>query len=153
MPRAVSSCCSNTLVPNKCMIPLHQLLRHVGCHSSRRPESPSGRIFVIRSGDFYFLPQLWAPLAIRARRPLRSLHTHLPVFPQPDRHPMQKAQYMPPALSPPCGRCSRVPCYLSRFPYLFTLVTDLAQSVPILKTWKLTLAYDGTEFSGWQRSP
>jgi tRNA pseudouridine38-40 synthase len=32
-------------------------------------------------------------------------------------------------------------------------VTDLAQPAPDLQTWKLTLAYDGTGFSGWQVQP
>jgi tRNA pseudouridine38-40 synthase len=32
-------------------------------------------------------------------------------------------------------------------------VTDFAQPAPEPQTWKLTLAYDGTEFSGWQVQP
>ena len=32
-------------------------------------------------------------------------------------------------------------------------VTEIAQSVPCLQNFKLTLAYDGTEFSGWQVQP
>ena len=37
--------------------------------------------------------------------------------------------------------------------YRRTKVTDLAQSAPDPQTWKLTLAYDGTGFSGWQVQP
>jgi len=32
-------------------------------------------------------------------------------------------------------------------------VTDLAQSAAHPQTWKLTLAYDGTDYSGWQVQP
>src|ERR1017187_7124141 len=32
-------------------------------------------------------------------------------------------------------------------------VTDSAQPAPGLQTWKLTLAYDGTDYSGWQVQP
>ena len=56
---AVTACCSNTRVRSKCMVPLHESLRHVGCHSSRRPESLSGRKFVLIQSDFRRRPVGW----------------------------------------------------------------------------------------------
>jgi tRNA pseudouridine38-40 synthase len=32
-------------------------------------------------------------------------------------------------------------------------MTEFAESEPVLQNWKLTLAYDGTDFSGWQIQP
>jgi len=32
-------------------------------------------------------------------------------------------------------------------------MTEFAESEPLLQNWKLTLAYDGTDFSGWQIQP
>jgi tRNA pseudouridine38-40 synthase len=32
-------------------------------------------------------------------------------------------------------------------------MTDFGEDVPDLQTWKLTLCYDGTDFSGWQVQP
>jgi tRNA pseudouridine38-40 synthase len=61
---------------------------------------------------------------------------------------VQKAEYIPPALPHrPDHRC-RVPCYQYRTP-----CAEPAQPAPALQTWKLTLAYDGTDFSGWQVQP
>ena len=44
--------------------------------------------------------------------------------------------------------------HLGRYTVVKTLiVTESAQPAPALQTWKLTLAYDGTEFRGWQVQP
>lgn len=56
--RAASFWRSNTRVPYKCMFPLHDLLRHVGCHSSRRTETLSGRKIMIPRGDLCFFNHL-----------------------------------------------------------------------------------------------
>jgi hypothetical protein len=51
------------------MVPLHELLRHVGCHSSRRPKHLSGRKIVMVQGEKRFAVTfgLNHPYAIAAR--------------------------------------------------------------------------------------
>ena len=105
----------NTRVPSKCMVPLHELLRHVGCHFSRRPESLSGRKFVSRSRTFsasspacnyplirqYARSPRFVPWLTRHHAPERPGHNKVP-----------KVEYIPPTLRLR-GRRSRVPYYAS----------------------------------------
>jgi hypothetical protein len=72
--RTVSCCSSNTPRLQKCMIPLHELTRHLERHSSRRPPSLSGRKFVILHGASCFPPGLLALPALRTLRPPGFLH-------------------------------------------------------------------------------
>ncbi len=57
---------------------------------------------------------------------------------------MQKTEYIPLALS--VSAVPRSGTLLCKHKF----VTDTVQSEPCLQTWKLTLAYDGTDFRGWQ---
>src|SRR5271157_3701401 len=63
-------CCSNTHRPNKCMVPLHdmiplqELLRNVGRSFQRRPESFSGRRLVSSHHHSNLQPGRW-PFAYR----------------------------------------------------------------------------------------
>ena len=95
---AVISWPSNTRVRCKCMFPLHELLRHVGCHSTRRPETLSGRKFVVIQGNFCFRT------ADRFNHHYAIRVTFVPCTPAcclcscPIRHKVQKAEYIPTAV-------------------------------------------------------
>ena len=60
---------------------------------------------------------------------------------------MQKAEYIPPAVTS-TDRVESGTLLFKRKP-----MTEIADSVTKLQTWKVTLAYDGTDFSGWQVQP
>jgi hypothetical protein len=89
------------------MVPLPDLLKYVGRHSSRRPESLSGRKFLINKANFVICQPCRSSGNTRSApgsfQQARSLHPDFHHSRQPDRNRMQKAEYIPPALSAPAS--------------------------------------------------
>jgi tRNA pseudouridine38-40 synthase len=127
---------------------------HLGCHSQRRPESFSGRKFLIFQGNFRSLP---GGTIFRLSVNTRAAHGSF-----------QKVAFLVLISAVPGAPAAITFGKLSishlRLPYALTArsstllstfitMTENAQPAPALQTWKLTLAYDGTEFRGWQVQP
>ena len=106
--------------------------------------------------DFRCQPGRRAPFALRTPRPVRSNQ------PVPASTFRVLGFTIPGWLTVPTRRnlsISHSHAPLRRAPLSGNLligpipVTNFSQPAPRLQTWKLTLAYDGTEFRGWQVQP